>query len=54
MTNSRDRLSLNPALAHSGANVLFCNPQFLIPLIRGFCRVNCDALWTGYWVCVKR
>ncbi|KAB5559522.1 carbohydrate-binding module family 18 protein [Coniochaeta sp. 2T2.1] len=42
----------NPSVSSSPLNNILCVPGLLQLLIDGICKVSCDALWEGYYVCV--
>ncbi|KAK3318743.1 carbohydrate-binding module family 18 protein [Apodospora peruviana] len=43
---------LNPSVSESALNKLLCTPDLLELLLSGLCKIDCDALWPGYFVCV--
>lgn len=47
------RYSWNPSLARGDTEgVTFCAQANVSRLERGLCRVSCDELWVGYFLCV--
>ncbi|KAK0643792.1 hypothetical protein B0T16DRAFT_430253 [Cercophora newfieldiana] len=49
----RDFYRLNPSVSSSILNSLLCTPDLVSQLLSGLCKINCDNLWTGYYVCTS-
>ncbi|KAK4442447.1 hypothetical protein QBC34DRAFT_488850 [Podospora aff. communis PSN243] len=47
----RDFYQLNPSVSSSIPSSLLCTPDSVSGLLSGLCQINCESLWTGYYVC---
>lgn len=50
----KNSYSLNPSVSATVLTLGPCGPELATLVLTGLCQINCDALWTGYFVCVGR